>query len=147
MYEGDTPSAERRAAALSLDTDLLRELLGQEELRELIDSARARPASRTTSASLGDDPRDRRDGLHDILRALGDLSGEELSERVFAGVDADALLATLQRERRAVPVRIAGSSGSSPPTRPGSTGNALGAVPPAAFPSPSSPTYLRPSPS
>ena len=37
MYEGDTPNAERRAAALSLDRDLLRELLGQEELRELID--------------------------------------------------------------------------------------------------------------
>ena len=37
MYEGDTPSAERRAAALSLDRDLLRELLGQEELRELLD--------------------------------------------------------------------------------------------------------------
>ncbi|NLT07873.1 MAG: DEAD/DEAH box helicase, partial [Solirubrobacterales bacterium] len=39
MYEGDTPNAERRAAALSLDRDLLRELLGQEELRELIDPA------------------------------------------------------------------------------------------------------------
>ena len=37
MYEGDTPNAERRAAALSLDRDLLRELLGQEELRDLID--------------------------------------------------------------------------------------------------------------
>ena len=37
MYEGDTPNAERRAAALALDRDLLRELLGQEELRELID--------------------------------------------------------------------------------------------------------------
>ena len=37
MYEGDTPNAERRAAALSLDRDLLRELLGQDELRELID--------------------------------------------------------------------------------------------------------------
>ena len=41
MYEGDTPNAERRAAALSLDRDLLRELLGQEELRELIDARRA----------------------------------------------------------------------------------------------------------
>ena len=39
MYEGDTPNAERRAAALSLDRDLLRELLGQEELRDLIDPA------------------------------------------------------------------------------------------------------------
>ena len=38
MYEGDTPNAERRAAALSLDRELLRELLGQEELRELIDA-------------------------------------------------------------------------------------------------------------
>src|SRR5204862_6460538 len=38
MYEGDTPNAERRAAALSLDRELLRELLGQEELRELIDT-------------------------------------------------------------------------------------------------------------
>src|SRR4029078_10490560 len=37
MYEGDTPNAERRAAALSLDRALRRELLGQEELRELID--------------------------------------------------------------------------------------------------------------
>src|SRR5207249_5147261 len=32
MYEDDTPPAERRAQALSLDRDLLRELLGQEEL-------------------------------------------------------------------------------------------------------------------
>ena len=50
MYEGDTPNAERRAAALSLDRDLLRELLGQEELRELIDPGcagrgRGRPAA------------------------------------------------------------------------------------------------------
>ena len=38
MYEDDTPAAERRAQALSLDRDLLRELLGQEELRDLIDA-------------------------------------------------------------------------------------------------------------
>src|SRR5262249_56211860 len=37
MYEDDTPAAERRAQALSLDRDLLKELLGQEELRDLID--------------------------------------------------------------------------------------------------------------
>ena len=42
MYEDDTPAAERRAQALSLDRDLLRELLGQEELRDLIDPGRAR---------------------------------------------------------------------------------------------------------
>jgi len=38
MYEGDAPVAERRAAALALDKDLLRELLGSEELRELLDA-------------------------------------------------------------------------------------------------------------
>ena len=62
MYEGDTPNAERRAAALSLDRDLLRELLGQEELRELIDPGaleqvevdlqhRSRPHARATRAT------------------------------------------------------------------------------------------------
>ena len=55
MYEGDTPNAERRAAALSLDRDLLRELLGQEELRELIDpdaldAGRGRPPAPLASA-------------------------------------------------------------------------------------------------
>ena len=38
MYEGDAPLAERRAQALSLDTALLAELLGQAELRELLDA-------------------------------------------------------------------------------------------------------------
>ena len=55
MYEGDTPNAERRAAALSLDRDLLRELLGQEELRDLIDAdalaaGRGRPPAPLASA-------------------------------------------------------------------------------------------------
>src|SRR5947199_734411 len=73
MYEGDTPNAERRAAALSLDRDLLRELLGQEELRELIDPAALEEvetdlqhrSDRTRAANA--------DGLHDVLRAVGDL--------------------------------------------------------------------------
>ncbi len=51
MYEGDTPNAERRAAALSLDRDLLRELLGQEELRELIDPGALRASRMTCSAA------------------------------------------------------------------------------------------------
>ncbi len=73
MYEGDTPNAERRAAALSLDRDLLRELLGQEELRELIDPG--------ALERVEDDLQHRseltratgRDGLHDVLRRVGDL--------------------------------------------------------------------------
>ena len=85
MYEGDTPSAERRAVALSLDRELLRELLGQEELRELIDPG--------ALARLEDDLQRRseltratdRDGLHDVLRQVGDLSADEIAERVFDG--------------------------------------------------------------
>ncbi|OFL91656.1 ATP-dependent helicase [Corynebacterium sp. HMSC055D05] len=38
MYEGDTPLAEKRAAALSLDPSLLAKLLGTVELRELLDA-------------------------------------------------------------------------------------------------------------
>ncbi|HEY8304666.1 MAG TPA: DEAD/DEAH box helicase [Solirubrobacteraceae bacterium] len=108
MYEGDTPSAERRSAALSLDRELLRELLGQEELRELIDpEALARVEDdlqlrsirrRATSA----------DALCDVLRALGDLRPEEVSGRVLEGLDGDAMLAALERERRVARVRIAG---------------------------------------
>src|SRR5213596_1064296 len=68
MYEDDTPPAERRAQALSLDRDLLRELLGQEELRELIDPA----ALAEVEASLRPKPRNA-DELHDLLRLRGDL--------------------------------------------------------------------------
>src|SRR5256886_3411235 len=74
MYEGDTPNAERRAAALALDRELLRELLGQEELRELIDpealaEVEASLQHRHPDARAGD-----RDALQQILRRLGDLT-------------------------------------------------------------------------
>jgi ATP-dependent Lhr-like helicase len=112
MYEGDTPNAERRAAALSLDRDLLRELLGQEELRELIDAG--------ALAQVEDELQHRSerlraagcDELHDTLRLLGDLTVQEAQQRVHEGVDAAALLTTLERERRAVRVRLGGGGGS-----------------------------------
>ena len=68
MYEDDTPPAERRAQALSLDRDLLRELLGQEELRELLDP----DALAEVERQLRGEPRDP-DELHDLLRRRGDL--------------------------------------------------------------------------
>ena len=68
MYEDDTPPAERRAQALSLDRDLLRELLGQEELRDLIDAG----ALEQVEQSLSGDPRNP-DELHDLLLRRGDL--------------------------------------------------------------------------
>jgi ATP-dependent helicase Lhr and Lhr-like helicase len=135
MYEGDTPSAERRAAALSLDRDLLRELLGQEELRELIDAgALARieddlqHRSRRTQATSGD-------ALCDVLRRLGDLRGDELRERVLEGLDAEGMLAGLERERRVVRVRIAGEERVIAADDAGMYRDAFGAVPPGGLPS------------
>ena len=68
MYEDDTPPAERRAQALSLDRDLLRELLGQEELRDLLDADAVEEVER----QLQGDPKTP-DQLHDKLRLRGDL--------------------------------------------------------------------------
>ena len=72
MYEDDTPPAERRAQALSLDRELLRELLGQEELRDLLD----RDAVEEVERQLRGDPRTP-DELHDQLRLRGDLRAGE----------------------------------------------------------------------
>ncbi|MGC2375327.1 MAG: DEAD/DEAH box helicase, partial [Solirubrobacteraceae bacterium] len=135
MYEGDTPSAERRAAALSLDRNLLRELLGQEELRELIDAgALARieddlqHRSQRTQATSGD-------ALCEVLRRLGDLRGDELRERVLEGLDAEGMLAGLERERRVVRVRIAGEERVIAADDAGLYRDAFGAVPPGGLPS------------
>ncbi len=107
MYEGDAPLAERRAAALALDRDLLRELLGAEELRELLDPEVL--ADLELELQCLTDGRRARSGdeLHDVLRRLGDLTIAELDLR-SEGRDAPAWLATLVAERRAVPVRIDG---------------------------------------
>ncbi len=78
MYEGDAPLAERRAAALSLDRDLLRELLGSEELRELLDP-RAIDEVELELQRLADGRRARHaDGVHDLLRELGPLGDDEV---------------------------------------------------------------------
>ncbi len=108
MYEGDTPNAERRAAALALDRDLLRELLGQEELRELIDpealeEVEAQLQHRAEAGRAGD-----RDALQQLLRNLGDLTAEECEARVAEGYSAKSMLDKLVAERRVARVRVAG---------------------------------------
>ncbi|HEX5989493.1 MAG TPA: DEAD/DEAH box helicase [Solirubrobacterales bacterium] len=108
MYEGDTPNAERRAAALALDRDLLRELLGQEELRELIDpealeEVEAQLQHRTEAGRAGD-----RDALQQLLRNLGDLTLEECEARVAEGYSPRSMLEKLVAERRVALVRVAG---------------------------------------
>src|SRR3954451_3780151 len=105
MYEGDAPLAERRAAALSLDRDLLRELLGAEELRELLDPGVLADIELELQR-LADGRRARTaDELHDVLRLVGDLTAEEVSARCEPGRGA-AFLAELSEARRAIEVRI-----------------------------------------
>jgi ATP-dependent helicase Lhr and Lhr-like helicase len=120
MYEDDTPAAERRAQALSLDRDLLRELLGQEELRDLIDPGalaeveqRLRGEARTP------------DELHDLLRRRGDLREGEYP---------DDLAETLLAERRAVQVRVAGERRLIAAEDAGRYRDAVGAMPPGGLP-------------
>ncbi len=134
MYEGDTPNAERRAAALSLDRDLLRELLGQEELRDLIDAG----ALAGVEADLQwlSEPRlvATRDQLHDMLRALGDLNESELAARVLPGVALEPMLEALRGERRGVRVRLGGEERWIDAADAGLYRDALGAVPPGGLP-------------
>ncbi len=106
LYEGDTPLAERRAQALSLDRALLRELLGQEELRELLDAGVIAQLEEELGLLAEERRVEHADGLHDALRRLGDLTPAEIAAR--AEGDASAWLDQLRRERRAALVRIAG---------------------------------------
>src|SRR5438067_2182455 len=114
MYEDDTPPAERRAQALSLDRDLLRELLGQEELRELIDV----DALAEVEASLQKKPRNA-DELHDLLRLRG-------HQREFDAGFAE----TLVRERRAFRFGDALAAAEDA----GRYRDALGVMPPSGLP-------------
>ena len=135
MYEGDAPNAERRAAALSLDRDLLRELLGQEELRDLIDPAALAQVEEDLQF-LSDRRRVvNRDGLHDVLRTVGELTADEASARVLDGLDSARMLDELDAERRAVKVRLAaGEERFIDAADAGLYRDALGVVPPGGLP-------------
>ena len=140
MYEGDTPNAERRAAALSLDRELLAELLGQEELRDLIDAEALaeveadlqRLSERTQAVNA--------DGVHDILRAVGDLTLDEVQARCHRGASAKRIVDGLMAERRAVSMRIGGEDRFIASEDAGLYRDALGAVPPGGLPE----TFLEP---
>ncbi|MDY6056059.1 DEAD/DEAH box helicase [Micrococcus sp.] len=82
IYEGDSPLAERRAAALSLDPALLSELLGTEELRELLDpEVIARVEAELQRTAEGRHLRGV-EGVADLLRLVGPLTPEEAAARV-----------------------------------------------------------------
>ncbi|GAA4714726.1 ATP-dependent helicase [Nocardioides conyzicola] len=108
MYEGDSPIAERRAAALALDQGLLAELLGRAELRELLDP----DVLAEVEAELQRLAPDRRardaEGVADLLRLLGPQSTAEVAARSVDGADTDGWLTALGQSRRIVEVRMAG---------------------------------------
>ena len=120
MYEDDTPPAERRAQALSLDRDLLRELLGQEELRDLLDP----DALADVERSLRPEARNA-DELHDLLRLRGDLRPGEFDE---------AHAAVLEAERRAFRARIEAEDRLIAAEDAGRYRDALGVMPPGGLP-------------
>lgn len=105
LYEGDSPLAERRAAALSLDSRLLAELLGQAELRELLDPEVLTELERELQWLTEDRRVKDLEGVADLLRVLGPLTDAELAERGARPSWAEDLAAA----RRAIRVRIGGA--------------------------------------
>lgn len=105
LYEGDSPLAERRAAALSLDSRLLSELLGQAELRELLDADVLTELEQELQWRTEDRRVKDAEGVADLLRLLGPLTGAELAER---GAEPQ-WPQELASARRAISVRIAGA--------------------------------------
>ncbi len=107
MYEGDAPLAERRAAALALDRDLLRDLLGAEELRELLDPGVLADIELELQC-LADGRRARSaDELHDVFRKVGDLTAAETDLRCEGSGTAAAWLAELTHHRRIIEIGMA----------------------------------------
>ena len=128
MYEDDTPPEERRAQALSLDRGLLRELMGVEELRELLDA----DAIADVEQSLRPAPRNA-DELHDLLRRAGPL----LEGEYDAG-----FAETLLRERRSLRLRLGDLEPLVAIEDAGVIRDAVGAVPPGGVPD----VFLEPVP-
>ncbi|NNG85131.1 ATP-dependent helicase [Streptomyces cacaoi] len=130
LYEGDSPLAERRAAALSLDSRLLSELLGQAELRELLDADVLRELERELQWRTDERRIKDVEGVADALRVLGPLTGEELTER---GAEP-SWPAELEAARRAIRVRIAGREHWAAIEDAGRLRDALGAALPVGVP-------------
>ncbi|WP_116284260.1 ATP-dependent helicase [Subtercola boreus] len=110
VYEGDSPLAERRAAALSLDPTLLAELLGRAELRELLDPGVIEQTERELQRVASGRQATGVEGVADLVRMLGPLSIDELAERLTDGDSASGHVAALLDARRVLAVTIAGDA-------------------------------------
>ena len=114
MYEGDSPLAERRAAALAIDSALLGELLGRVELRELLDPGVIDDTERELQRLAPDRRARGLEGVADLLRTLGPLTVEEVAARLEPDTgDAATLLGELASARRAMTVTVGGRQHSA----------------------------------
>jgi ATP-dependent Lhr-like helicase len=107
IYEGDAPLAERRAQALTVDPLQLRQLLGEAELRELLDAGALGDLELQLQHLTEERAAKHPDGVHELLLRLGDLTRDEIAARTITGAHVDEWLADLERERRIVRVGVA----------------------------------------
>ena len=135
IYDGDAPLAERRAQALSVDQAQLRELLGEAELRELLDADAIEEFERRAQRLDAEHKPRTVDGVHDLLLLLGDLSEPELQVRLAEGAQIGPLAARLVDERRAVRVQLAGQLRLVATEDIARFRDAVGLVPPPGLPS------------
>jgi ATP-dependent Lhr-like helicase len=140
LYEGDAPLAERRAQALAVDQTQLRELLGEAELRELVDHRSLSELEIALQCLDATHQATSPERLHDLLLRLGDLSGDEASARVRplpegdAATAAGAWLGALEGERRAIRIHVAGEERWAAAEDAGRLRDALGIAPPPGLP-------------
>ncbi|PYQ44483.1 MAG: DEAD/DEAH box helicase [Acidobacteria bacterium] len=140
LYDGDAPLAERKAQALSVDQAQLRELLGQAELRELLDPEAIDERERTLQA-LDETRRARSaDRVHELLLRIGDLTPDELRAR--AAAPAEAWTLELMRDRRIIRVRLAGDERFAAAEDAGRLRDAFGVPSPPGLPQ----AFLEPAP-
>jgi ATP-dependent Lhr-like helicase len=107
IYDGDAPLAERRAQALAIDQDQLRELMGDADLRELLDVGSIEETGEQLQCLVESAKARSMDGVHDLLLRLGDLSREELRVRCLSDAVAESV-ERLVRAKRVVEVAITG---------------------------------------
>ena len=108
IYDGDVPLAERKAQALTLDRGLLRELLGDESLKELLEPTILDQVEAELQALAPERRVRSADGLHDLLRRIGDLSAAEIASR--ADGSFQPWIDELLRSRRAIDIDLSGES-------------------------------------
>ena len=132
IYDGDAPAAERRAQALRIDHERLRELLGETEMRNLLDAEVI--AAHEAMLQHLTRPARNEDAVSDILRAIGDLSPAEVAARCDPPERAEGWLSQLEKERRAFAGRIHGELRWVAAEDAGRLRDAIGLSPPPGLP-------------